>query len=80
MPIFENEGIKLNLQSHPTHPNDVIELNIEAVRMIRALDKDWIRLVYSVPYAFYYDNGIGDVAKHIEEAGDLLAHVLKIQK
>lgn len=73
MPIFEREGIKLNMQSHP---HDFIELNIEAVRMIRALDKDWIKLVYSVPHAFYYDNGIGDVAKHIDEAGDLLAHVL----
>jgi myo-inositol catabolism protein IolH len=73
MPLFEKEGIKLNLQSHP---NDFIELNIEAIRMIRALDKDWIKLVYSVPHAFYYDNGIGDVAKHIDEAGDLLAHVL----
>jgi myo-inositol catabolism protein IolH len=44
--------------------------------MIRALDKDWIKLVYSVPHAFFYDDGIGDVAKHIDEAGDLLAHVL----
>ncbi|MGR7920240.1 sugar phosphate isomerase/epimerase family protein [Zobellella denitrificans] len=73
MPLFEREGIKLNLQSHP---HDFIERNIEAVRMIRALDKDWIKLVYSVPHAFYYDDGIGDVVKHIEEAGDLLAHVL----
>jgi myo-inositol catabolism protein IolH len=73
MPLFERESIKLNLQSHP---HDFIEQNIEAVRMIRALDKDWIKLVYSVPHAFYYDNGIGDVVKHIEEAGDLLAHVL----
>src|SRR6478752_3327219 len=46
MPIFEKEGIKLNLQSHP---NDFIELNTEAIAMIRALDKDWIKLVYSVP-------------------------------
>ncbi|WP_445396902.1 sugar phosphate isomerase/epimerase family protein [Zobellella sp. An-6] len=73
MPLFERESIKLNLQSHP---HDFIERNIEAVRMIRALDKDWIKLVYSVPHAFYYDDGIGDVVKHIEEAGDLLAHVL----
>lgn len=73
MPLFERESIKLNLQSHP---HDFIEQNIEAVRMIRALDKDWIKLVYSVPHAFYYDDGIGDVVKHIEEAGDLLAHVL----
>lgn len=73
MPLFEKEGIKLNLQSHP---NDFIELNTEAIRMIRALDKDWIKLVYSVAHAFFYDDGIGDVAKHLEEAGDLLAHVL----
>ncbi|WP_152655854.1 sugar phosphate isomerase/epimerase family protein [Oceanobacillus sp. CFH 90083] len=73
LPIFEREGIKLNIQSHP---HDFIELNTEAIRMIRALDKDWIKLVYSVPHAFFYDDGIGDVEKHLEEAGDLLAHVL----
>jgi myo-inositol catabolism protein IolH len=73
MPIFEREGIRLNLQSHPF---DFIELNIEAVRMIRALDKDWIKLVYSVAHAFFYDDGIGDVEKHLDEAGDLLDHVL----
>ncbi|WP_167629951.1 sugar phosphate isomerase/epimerase family protein [Listeria valentina] len=73
IPLFEREGIKLNLQAHP---NDFIETNTEAIRMIRALDKDWIKYVYSTAHAFYYDDGIGDVAKHFEEAGDLLAHVL----
>ncbi|MER2106773.1 MAG: sugar phosphate isomerase/epimerase [Solibacillus sp.] len=73
MPLFEKAGIKLHIQSHPF---DFIELNTEAIRMIRALDKDWIKLVYSVAHAFFYDNGIGDVAKHLEEAGSLLAHVL----
>ncbi|WP_152655850.1 sugar phosphate isomerase/epimerase family protein [Oceanobacillus sp. CFH 90083] len=73
MPIFEKEGIKLNIQSHP---HDFIELNTEAIQMIRALDKEWIKLVYSVPHAFFYDDGIGDVEKHLEEAGDLLDHVL----
>ncbi|MFD1064938.1 sugar phosphate isomerase/epimerase family protein [Oceanobacillus locisalsi] len=73
MPIFEKEGIRLNLQSHP---HDFIELNTEAVRMIRALDRDWIKLVYSVPHAFFYDDGIGDVEQHLEEAGDLLDHIL----
>ncbi|WP_080875730.1 sugar phosphate isomerase/epimerase family protein [Oceanobacillus timonensis] len=73
MPLFEKEGIRLNIQSHP---HDFIELNTEAVRMIRALDKDWIKLVYSVPHAFFYDDGIGDVKQHLEEAGDLLDHVL----
>ncbi|WP_080875732.1 sugar phosphate isomerase/epimerase family protein [Oceanobacillus timonensis] len=73
MPLFEKEGIRLNIQSHP---HDFIELNTEAVRMIRALDKDWIKLVYSVPHAFFYDDGIGDVEQHLEEAGDLVDHVL----
>jgi myo-inositol catabolism protein IolH len=73
MPLFEKEGIRLHIQAHP---NDFIELNTEAIRMIRALDKDWIKLVYSVAHAFYYDDGIGDVEKHLDEAGDLLAHVL----
>lgn len=73
MPIFEQEGIRLNLQAHP---NDFIETNTEAIRMIRALDKNWIKLVYSTAHAFYYDDGIGDVAKHLGEAGDLLDHVL----
>ncbi|MGJ8729341.1 sugar phosphate isomerase/epimerase family protein [Listeria aquatica] len=73
IPLFEREGIKLNLQAHP---NDFIETNTEAIRMIRALDKDWIKYVYSTAHAFYYDDGVGDVAKHFEEAGDLLAHVL----
>ncbi|CDQ20779.1 sugar phosphate isomerase/epimerase family protein [Halobacillus karajensis] len=73
MPLFEKEGIKLNLQSHP---HDFIELNTEAIKMIRALDKEWIKLVYSVPHAFFYDDGIGDVEQHLEEAGDLLDHVL----
>ncbi|GAA3317244.1 hypothetical protein GCM10020331_015400 [Ectobacillus funiculus] len=66
MPIFfEREGIRLNLQSHP---NDFIELNTEAIRMIRALDKDWIKLVYSVAHAFFYDDGIGDVAKTLRRS------------
>lgn len=73
IPFFEKEGIHLNLQAHP---NDFIELNSEAVRMIRAFDKNWMKLVYSVPHAFYYDDGVGDVVKHLEDAGDLLAHVL----
>lgn len=72
-PLFEKENIRLNMQAHP---NDFIETNTEALRMIRALDKDWIKYVYSTAHAFYYDDGIGDVAAHLKEAGDLLDHVL----
>ncbi|MBO1307093.1 sugar phosphate isomerase/epimerase [Enterococcus sp. 669A] len=73
IPLFEKEGIRLNLQAHP---NDYIETNTEALRTIRALDKDWIKYVYSTAHAFYYDDGIGDVATHLKDAGDLLDHVL----
>ncbi|STY34759.1 Xylose isomerase-like TIM barrel [Listeria fleischmannii subsp. coloradonensis] len=73
IPLFEKEGIKLNLQAHP---NDFIETNIGAIRMIRALDKEWIKLVYSVAHAFYYDDGIGDVETQLEDAKAILAHVL----
>ena len=73
MPVFEKEGIRLNLQAHPY---DFIETNTDAIDMIRALDKDWIKLVYSIPHAYFYDDGIGDVGKHLDDAGDLLDQVL----
>jgi myo-inositol catabolism protein IolH len=73
IPLFEKEGIRLNIQAHP---NDFIETNTEALQMIRGLDREWIKYVYSVPHAFFYDDGIGDVRKHLLEAGDLLDHVL----
>ncbi|MBC2311554.1 sugar phosphate isomerase/epimerase family protein [Listeria booriae] len=73
MPVFEKEGVRLNLQAHPL---DFIETNTGAIDMIRALDKDWIKLVYSTAHTFFYDDGIGDVGKMLDEAGDLLDHVL----
>lgn len=73
IPVFEREGIRLNLQAHPY---DFIETNTGAINMIRALDRDWIKLVYSVAHTFFYDDGVGDIAKMLDEAGDLLDHVL----
>lgn len=73
LPIFEKENLKLNLQSHPF---DFIERNDEALRMIRALDKPWINLVYSTAHTFFYDDGIGDIATMFDDAGDRLTHVL----
>ncbi|MBF8376295.1 sugar phosphate isomerase/epimerase [Alicyclobacillus mali] len=73
IPIFEREGIHLNLQAHPY---DFIETNKEAVDMIRALDKPWINLVYSTAHTFYYDDGTGDIEAMFDYAGDLLQHVL----
>ncbi|WNS81546.1 sugar phosphate isomerase/epimerase [Domibacillus sp. DTU_2020_1001157_1_SI_ALB_TIR_016] len=73
LPIFEREGIKLNLQAHPY---DFIETHDGAMDMIRALDKDWINLVYSTAHTFYYDSGKGDIAPMFDSAGDRLTHVL----
>ncbi|GMA60802.1 sugar phosphate isomerase/epimerase [Alicyclobacillus fastidiosus] len=73
MPVFEREGIKLNLQAHPY---DFIETNQGAVDMIRALDKPWMNLVYSTAHTFYYDDGIGDIATMFDYAGNRLTHVL----
>lgn len=73
LPIFEKEGIKLNLQAHPY---DFIERNDEALRMIRGLNKDWINLVFSTAHTFYHDDGIGDIETMFNDAGDKLQHVL----
>ncbi|OLQ45083.1 protein iolH [Bacillus licheniformis] len=73
LPVFEKEGIKLNLQAHPY---DFIETHKGAMDMIRALDKDWINLVYSTAHTFFYDDGKGDIATMFDEAGDRLTHVL----
>ncbi|MGF7031593.1 myo-inositol catabolism protein IolH [Paenibacillus mucilaginosus] len=73
IPVFEKEGVRLNLQAHPY---DFIETNTGAIDMIRALDRPWIKLVYSTAHTFFYDDGIGNVGKMLDEAGDLLDHVL----
>lgn len=73
IPLFEKEGIALNIQPHP---NDFIERNDEALRLIRAIDKDWFNLVFSTAHAFYNDDGIGDIETMFDDAGDRLKHVL----
>ncbi|ARW08943.1 sugar phosphate isomerase/epimerase family protein [Bacillus atrophaeus] len=73
LPVFEKEGIKLNLQAHPY---DFIETHKGAMDMIRALDRDWINLVYSTAHTFFYDDGKGDIETMFDEAGDRLTHVL----
>lgn len=73
LPILEKENISMNLQAHPF---DFIERNDEALRMIRALDKPWINLVYSTAHTFFHDDGIGDIETMFDDAGDRLQHVL----
>jgi len=50
LPIFEREGVELILEPHP---DDFIEDGIEAVEMIRGLNRDWIGFLYCTPHAFH---------------------------
>jgi myo-inositol catabolism protein IolH len=50
LPIFEREGVELILEPHP---DDFIEDGIEAVEMIRGLNKDWLGFLYCTPHAFH---------------------------
>ncbi len=49
-PIFEREGIQLVLEPHP---DDFVEDGIEALELIRGLNRDWIGFLYCTPHAFH---------------------------
>ncbi|RXT57795.1 sugar phosphate isomerase/epimerase family protein [Lacticaseibacillus chiayiensis] len=72
-PVFEKNGIKLEIQPHP---NDFIESNLAATRLIRSLDVDWVHQVWCSSHAFYMDDGHGDIRQQFAESGDLITHVL----
>jgi len=50
LPIFEREGVQLILEPHP---DDFIEDGLEAVGMIRGLNRDWLGFLYCTPHAFH---------------------------
>lgn len=58
LPIFEREGVELVLEPHP---DDFIEDGIEAVEMIRGLNKDWIGFLYCTPHAFHQGHSAADI-------------------
>jgi myo-inositol catabolism protein IolH len=69
LPIFEHEGVQLILEPHP---DDFIEDGIEAVNMIRGLNKDWIGFLYCTPHAFHQGH---DAATIIEAAAEKVRYV-----
>jgi myo-inositol catabolism protein IolH len=73
LPLFEKEGIRVEIQSHPY---DFCELNDETVDMVKSYRSDNLAYVYSSPHGFFYDKGKGDVRHMLEYAGDCLSHVL----
>ena len=72
LPVFEREGVALNLEAHP---DDFCELNTPAVDLVRALDKPWINYLYCAPHTFHLSDGKGDIEQMIAYAGSKLRHV-----
>jgi myo-inositol catabolism protein IolH len=72
LPIFEREGIALNLEAHP---DDFCELNTPAVDLVRAIDRPWINYLYCAPHTFHLSDGAGGIAEMLRYAGSKLAHV-----
>ncbi|MBA0124553.1 sugar phosphate isomerase/epimerase [Haloechinothrix sp. YIM 98757] len=72
LPVFEREGIALNLEPHP---DDFCERNAAGVDLVRAINKPWVNYLYCAPHTFHLSDGAGDVAGMMRYAGSKLRHV-----
>lgn len=73
LPVFEREGIRLHLEAHP---DDFVEQNGPAVRLVRAIDSPMVGYLYCAPHTFHLAGASGqDVSTMVREAGPLLRHV-----
>lgn len=74
LPVFEREGIALNLEAHP---DDFCEVNDPAVDLVRAINKPWVNYLYCAPHTFHLsgaDPG-ADIESMLRYAGSKLAHL-----
>jgi myo-inositol catabolism protein IolH len=69
LPIFEREGIALNIEAHP---DDFVELNRAAVDLVRAIDSPSVGYVFCAPHTFHLGGG---EAAMIQEAAPVLRQV-----
>jgi myo-inositol catabolism protein IolH len=69
LPIFEREGVQLNLEAHP---DDFIERNEAAVDLVRGIDSPRVGYVFCAPHTFHLGD---DIAAMIEYAAPVLAQV-----
>ncbi len=69
LPIFEREGIKLNLEAHP---DDFVERNDAAVDLVRGIDSPSVGYLYCAPHTYHLGT---DIAAMIEYAAPVLAQV-----
>ncbi|MDX3380678.1 sugar phosphate isomerase/epimerase [Streptomyces niveiscabiei] len=75
LPLFEREGIALNLEAHP---DDFCEENTPAVDLVRAINKPWVNYLYCAPHTFHLSGpseASADIAQMLRYAGDKLQHV-----
>lgn len=66
LPIFEREGLRVNIDPHP---DDFVEDGLEALRIIRGLDSSAVGFVYVASHTFHLGN---DPAGIMTEAGPRL--------
>jgi myo-inositol catabolism protein IolH len=74
LPVFEREGIALNLEAHP---DDFCEENTPAVDLVRAINKPWVNYLYCAPHSFHLSGAdpTADIAAMLRHAGDKLQHL-----
>ncbi len=69
LPIFDREGIQLNLEAHP---DDFVERNDAAVDLVRGIDSPGVGYLFCAPHTFHLGDDIGTM---IEYAAPVLRQV-----
>jgi myo-inositol catabolism protein IolH len=69
LPIFDREGIRLNLEAHP---DDFVERNDAAVDLVRGIDSPDVGYLFCAPHTFHLGDDIGAM---IEYAAPVLRQV-----
>jgi myo-inositol catabolism protein IolH len=71
-PVFEQYGIRLNMEAHPY---DFVERHDEAYAVLRGADRPWIGYEYCCSHTFHLSDGAGDAGRMIRGAAPLLREV-----
>jgi myo-inositol catabolism protein IolH len=69
LPLFEREGVQVNLEPHP---GDFVEENTTAVDMVRGVGSERLRYLYCAPHTFHLGD---DAAAMVRYAAPVLSHV-----